>query len=326
MRPARPTRRVLLAAGGLLALPALARAQSAWPNRPVRFVVAYPAGGSVDISTRLLAERLSQRWGQPVIVENRGGASGTIGADYVAKSRPDGTTFLMGAAPELAIVGNTMKDLPFEVLRDFAPIILVNEAPFILVAHPSVPARTAAEVVALAKAQPGRLNFASSGNGTSSHLTGELFKQVTRVDITHVPYRGSGALMSDLVAGQVQLTFDTIPTTLPHVREGRLHAIAACTEARSPVMPDLPTFAEAGFAGVVGGSWSGLLAPVGTDPAVIERIRADTAALLEGEIGTTLRGRGFEPRAYGPAQFRAFIENETRKWRRVAEGAGVRPE
>ena len=320
------SRRAALAAGALLAAPGLARAQSAWPSRPVRIVVAYPAGGSVDIAARMLAERLSQRWGQPVIVENRGGASGTIGADSVAKSRPDGTTLLMGAAPELAIVGNTMKEIPFDVMRDFAPIILVNEAPFILVAHPSVPVRTAGELVALAKAQPGRLNFASSGNGTSSHLTGELFKQVAGVDITHVPYRGSGALMSDLVAGQVQLTFDTIPTTLPHIREGRLNAIAACTAARSPVMPDLPTFAEAGLAGVVGGSWSGLLAPAGTDAAIIERVRADTAALLEGEIGATLRSRGFEPRAFGPAEFRAFIAGETAKWRRVAEGAGVRPE
>ncbi len=318
-------RRALIAAlAGSLAAPAL-RAQTAWPNRPVRFVVAYPAGGSVDIATRLIAEKLTQLWGQPVIVENRGGASGTIGADSVAKSRPDGTIFLMGAAPELAIVGNTLANIPFDVQRDFAPVILVNEAPFILVAHPSVPARTVAEVVALAKAQPGKLNFASSGNGTSSHLTGELFRQVAEVDITHVPYRGSGALMSDLVAGQVQLTFDTIPTTLPHVREGRLVAIAAAMRERSPQMPDLPTFAEAGLPGVVGGSWSGLLAPAGTDTAVIERVRADVARLLDGEIGETLRGRGFEPRGLGPVEFRDFIAAETTKWRTVAERAGVRP-
>lgn len=318
-------RRALIAAfAGSLAAPAL-RAQTAWPNRPVRFVVAYPAGGSVDIATRLIAEKLTQLWGQPVIVENRGGASGTIGADSVAKSRPDGTLFLMGAAPELAIVGNTMANIPFDVQRDFAPVILVNEAPFILVAHPSVPARTVAEIVALAKAQPGRLNFASSGNGTSSHLTGELFRQVAEVDITHVPYRGSGALMSDLVGGQVQLTFDTIPTTLPHVREGRLVAIAAAMRARSPQMPELPTFAEAGLPGVVGGSWSGLLAPAGTDAAIIERVRADVAKLLDGEVGETLRGRGFEPRGLGPAEFRSFIAAETTKWRTVAERAGVRP-
>jgi tripartite-type tricarboxylate transporter receptor subunit TctC len=319
------TRRAVLAAALVgLAAPAV-RAQGAWPNRPIRFVVAYPAGGSVDIATRLIAEKLSQVWGQPVIVENRGGASGTIGADSVAKSRPDGSLFLMGASPELAIVGNTMANIPFDVQRDFAPIILVNEAPFILVAHPAVQARTAADLVALAQAQPGRLNFASSGNGTSSHLTGELFNQVAGVQITHVPYRGSGALMSDLVGGQVQLTFDTIPTTLPHVREGRLVAIAAAMRERSPQMPDLPTFAEAGLPGVVGGSWSGLLAPAGTDAAVVERIRADIAKLLDGAVGATLRERGFVPRGLGPAEFRSFIAAETTKWRGVAERAGVRP-
>ncbi|WP_431285673.1 Bug family tripartite tricarboxylate transporter substrate binding protein [Humitalea sp. 24SJ18S-53] len=320
------TRRPLLAGiATLLATPALAQAP-AWPSRTVRIVVAYPAGGSVDIAARLLAEKLGALWGQPVIVENRGGASGTVGAEHVTKSAPDGTTLLTGASPELAIARNTIRNMPFDVTGDFAPIILVNEAPFILVGLPGLPATTTQALVALAKARPGTMNYASSGNGTSSHLTGALFALEAGIDITHVPYRGSGALMSDLIGGQVQLTFDTIPTTLPHIRDGRLRAFGAAMTQRSTLMPELPTFAEAGLPKVLGGSWSGLLAPAGTPQPVVQKIYADTARVMQDSISATLRERGFEPRGLPPAEFSGFIQAEVAKWGDVASRAGVRPD
>ena len=252
-----PGRRAVLAAAlSLAACPAFAQGGAAdgWPSRPVRMVVAYPAGGSTDIVGRLLAERLARLWGQPVVVENRSGAAGTLGADAVAKAAPDGHTLLLAASPEIAIARSTQRDLPYDPVRDFAPVGLLAQSPFLLLANNALGVADVRELVALAKARPGGLNYASFGNGTSNHLVGELFKATAGVDIAHVPYRGSGPMMTDLVAGTVKLAFETVAAGLPHARSGRVRALGAATPRRSPLAPDVPTFDEQGFAGFTGGT------------------------------------------------------------------------
>jgi tripartite-type tricarboxylate transporter receptor subunit TctC len=326
-----PRRHLLLSAAGAAAgaaAPAAGRAQqaAAWPTRPVRIVVGYAAGGGTDIVARLMAERLTRAWGQPVVVENRTGAAGTLAADLVAKAPPDGHTLMMAASPELAIARSTQRNLPYDPVRDFAPVVLVCELPFLLVVHPSVPARTLGELLQLARAQPGRLNYASFGTGSSSHLVGELFRATAGVDVNHIPYRGSAPAIADLIAGQVQMAFDTFPAALPHVREGRLRAIAAAMPERSPLAPEVPTFGEAGLPGFTGGTWIGLIAPAATPAPVVDRIWRDSDALMRDGFADALRERGLEPHGLGPNAFRRYIEAEVRKWSAVAERAGIRPE
>jgi tripartite-type tricarboxylate transporter receptor subunit TctC len=301
------------------------QAQTPWPSRPVRMVVAYPAGGSTDIVARLLAERLSQLWGQPVVVDNRAGAAGTIGADSVARAVPDGYTLLMAASPELAIARSTQRNLPYDPVRDFAPITLLAQSPFLLLAHPSVEARSLPELIALAKARPGRLNFGSFGNGTSNHFVGELLKAEAGIDITHVPYRGSGPMMTDLIAGTVQLAFDTFPAGLPHVQSGRLRALGTAMLRRSPLAPDVPTLDEQGLTGFIGGSWVGVVAPARTPEPIVARIAADIDRLLREGFSGELEQRGLAPEGLGPTDFLGFIEAEVAKWGRVAERAGIQP-
>ena len=322
-------RRALLAAG----LCAAARPSSAqtgaaggWPSRPVRMVVAYPAGGSTDIVGRLLADRLGRLWGQPVVVENRSGAAGTLGADAVAKAAPDGHTLLLAASPELAIARSTQRDLPYDPARDFAPIGLLAQSPFLLLASNALGASDLRELVALAKARPGGLNYASFGNGTSNHLVGELFKAAAGIDIAHVPYRGSGPMMTDLVAGNVQFAFETVAAGFPHARSGRVRALGAATPRRPPLAPDVPTFEEQGFAGFAGGTWIGLVAPSRTPAPVVEKIAADLDRLsMDGAFPREMEERGLVPDARGPAGFGAFIEAEAAKWGDAARRAGIAP-
>jgi tripartite-type tricarboxylate transporter receptor subunit TctC len=325
MRAANPdlSRRLLLAAAGagLLARPALA--QSPWPNRPVRLVVAYPAGGSTDIAARLLADRLSRAWSQPVVVENRAGAAGTIGADSVAKSAPDGYTLLLAASPEIAIARSTQRNLPYDPVSDFTPINLLAQSPFLLVAFAGLNVSNLADLAGLARTRPGTLNYASFGIGTSNHFVGELFKAETGLDIQHIPYRGSGPMMNDMIAGSVQLGFDTIPAALPHVRSGRLRAIGAAMLRRSPLAPEVPTFDEQGLRGFTGGSWVGLVAPARTPEPVIARIAADTDRVMQDGLSRELEERGLAPENLGPAPFRGFIEAEVRKWGDVARRANI---
>ncbi len=322
----RPGRRAFLAgAAGIVVAPA-ARAQDAWPTRAVRMIVAYPAGGSTDIVARLAAERLSQLWGQSVIVENRSGAAGTIGADGVAKAAPDGYTLLMAASPEIAIARSTLRNLPYDPVRDFAAIMLVAQSPFLLLAHPSVAAQDVQGLIALAKARPGTLNFGSFGNGTSNHFVGELLKAEAGIDITHVPYRGSGPMITDLIAGNLQIAFDTFPAGLPHVQAGRLRALGVGMLRRSPLAPDVATLDEQGLKGFTGGSWVGLVAPARTPAAVVTRISTDMQRLMNEGFATALTERGLVPEALGPAEFRSFIEAEVGKWGRVAARAGIRAE
>ena len=302
--------------------PALAQG-GAWPSRPVRMIVAYPAGGSTDIAARLLAERLSRLWGQSVVVDNRAGAAGTIGADSVAKATPDGYTLLLAASPEIAIARSTQRNLPYDPVQDFAPINLLAQSPFLLVANAGLSVGSLQELVALARARPGSLNYASFGNGTSNHFVGELFKAAAGLDITHVPYRGSGPMMNDLVAGNVQLAFDTVPAGLPHVRSGRLRALGAAMLRRSPLAPEVPTLDEQGLRGFTGGSWVGLVAPARTPGPVVAKIAADVDRLMAEGLARELEERGLAPEGLGPADFRAFIEAEVVKWGEVARRAGI---
>jgi tripartite-type tricarboxylate transporter receptor subunit TctC len=318
-----PRRRALLGAGLAAALGTPALAQSPWPARPVRMVVAYPAGGSTDIVARLIAERLSRVWGQAVIVENRGGAAGTIGADSVAKAAPDGYTLLMAASPEIAIARSTQRNLPYDPVADFAPINMVAQSLFLLFATPAIGVNNLQELIAFGRARPGQLNYASFGNGTSNHFVGELFKASTGLDITHVPYRGSGPMMTDMIAGTIQLGFDTITAGLPHARSGRLKAIGAAMLRRSPLAPEVPTLDEQGLTGFTGGSWIGLVAPARTPEAVVAKVHADIEKLMAEGFTRELEERGLAPEGLGPAAFRRFIEAEVVKWGDVARRAGI---
>ena len=320
-------RRMML--GGALALPAIgAGAQPAWPARAVRLVVAYPPGGSTDIVARLLAERLSRALGQSMVVENRGGASGTLGADAVAKAAPDGYTLLLGASSEMAIARVTLRSLPYDPARDFAPIARTSEQPFLLLVNAAMPVQGVADLVALAKAQPGRLNYASFGNGTSTHLMGELFRVGTGIEITHVPYRGSAPGIADLIAGQVQMSFDTVPAGLPHIGPGgKLRALGFTHRVRSAAAPAVATMPELGFPQLVGSTWSALVAPAGTPEAILQRIGAEVAKAKAEGFNAALVERGIEPvPTSSPDEARAFFAAESAKWAEVAQRAGVRPE
>ena len=318
-----PSRRTALA---LLGAPLVARgaaAQGAWPARSVRMIVAYPAGGSTDIVARLLSERLSRLWGQPVVVENRGGAAGTLGADVVAKAPADGYTLLMAASPEMAIARSTLRNLPYDPVADFAPINLLAQSPFLLLAANAIGVSDLAGLLALARARPGTLNYASFGNGTSNHFVGELFRTTAGVDIAHVPYRGSGPMMNDLIAGTVQLAFDTVPAGLPHVRAGTVKVIGAAMARRSSLAPEVPTLDEQGMRGFAGGSWVGLVAPARTPEPVVTKIAADVERLMAEGFSRELEERGLAPEGLGPAAFRRFIEAEVVKWGDVARRAGI---
>ena len=302
-------------------------ADHAYPTRPVRLVVGYPPGGSTDIAARLVGQKLAPVFAQTVVIDNRAGASGTIGASIVVKAEPDGHTLSFAASPEVAIYRALMKNPPYDVLKDLQPVTLVGRVPFMLVVHPSVAAGSVKELIALAKAKPGALNFASFGNGTSNHLVGEAFRAAAGVNIVHIPYKGSAPAITDLLGGQVQMTFDTVPVVLPQVRAGKLKALAVATPRRSPLAPDVPTMDEAGIAGFFGGTWFGVLAPARTPPSAVERLNREISTILRApDVVQTFTDRGIEPVGNSTAEFRAFIEAESRRWLKVAQDAGVRPE
>jgi tripartite-type tricarboxylate transporter receptor subunit TctC len=318
---------VPFAAGVALFAVAAAAADTVYPTRPIRLVVGYPPGGSTDIAARLIGQKLAPAFAQSIVVDNRAGASGTIAAGIVAKSEPDGHTLSFAASPEVSIYRALMKNPPYDSLRDFQPITLVGRVPFMLVVHPSVPAGSVKELVALARAKPGTLNFASFGNGTSNHLVGEAFRASTGIHIVHIPYKGSAPAIADLLGGQVQMTFDTVPVVLPQVRAGKLKALAVATARRSPLASDVPTMDEAGVAGFVGGTWFGVLAPARTPAPVAARLNREIAAALRApDVAQTFNDRGIEPVGNSQAEFRAFIEAETHRWLKVAQDAGVKPE
>jgi len=287
-------------------------------------VIAYPPGGSTDVAGRLLAERLGHRLGQPVIVENRAGAGGTLGAATVVRAEPDGYTILLAASPEVSIAPVTVKAMPYDPVKDLQPITLVGQVPFVLVTHPGVPGKTLEEFIAHAKANPGRLNYSSFGNNTSNHLFGELFKATVGIDAVHVPYKGSGPSITDLVGGQIQYTFDTPPSTLAHAAAGRLKALVVTARDRLPTAATIPTTSEAGLPGLVGGTWFGLLAPAKTSPAIIARLNVESvAALSSQDLRKSFEDKGVIAAPTSPEAFGEFIRSEVDKWKQLADKVGI---
>jgi len=287
-------------------------------------VVAFAPGGIADFAARSISSRLADALGVPVVVENKAGAGGIIGAELVAKSPPDGYTLLVTSISH-TINPSVVKSLPFDTQRDFTPVMLIADAPNILVLHPSVPANSLAELIALARSRPGELNYASSGIGTSTHLCGELFKTMTGVELTHVPYKGGGPAVADLLGGQVQLMFATLPTVLEHVRAGKLRALGVTGAQRFAGAPDIATLGETGLPGYEVSGWSGLFAPARTPRTAIDRLAGESAKILKDPaLKERFFAQGAEPAVKMPDEFAAFVESEIRKWRQVAEASGMR--
>lgn len=313
-----------LAAGALLA-PALGQAQPAYPGKPIHIVVPFPPGGSTDVLARRIGDKLASAWGQPVVVDNRAGAGGTVGADYVAKSAPDGYTLLMGVTGSNAIAQALYAKLPYDVVKDFAPVSMVVSAPLVLAVNPDVKVRTAQEFLALAKSKPGGLSYGSAGNGTSMHLTGEMYKQAAGVSMVHIPYRGSAGMLTDLMSGQIQATFGDVLVLLPQIQAGKLRALAVTSKTRHPMLPDVPTLDEAGLKGFEALSWQGVFAPAGTPPEVVEKLSAEVnKAVRSPDVREYFASRGFIVEGTTPAAFKALIEAEVKKWTPIVKYSGAR--
>ncbi len=307
----------------LLTLAGLSHAQT-WPTRPIRLVVPFAAGGTTSILGRAMADKLAPLLGQPVVVDNRPGAGGNVGMDAVAKSEPDGYTLLMGPIG-LAINPALYNKMSFDPIRDLAPIGLYAGVPNLLVVHPSVPAQSLKELIALFKANPGKYNYASNGNGTSSHLAAEMLKSSAGVDIVHIPYKGGAPAMADLLAGQVTMLFDQMPAVLPQVKGGKVRALGVSSAQRSAAAPDVPSLAEAGLPGFDMTVWFGLLAPARTPPAVLQRVNAEMGKVLQDpEFRTFLAGLGVSPLGGSPDAFASFIQAETQRWAQVVKASGAR--
>ena len=309
-----------------LVLAAPATLAQSWPAKPIRVVVPFAPGGGADIIARILGQKMSETWGQQVLVDNRAGASGNIGAEIVAKAPPDGYTLLM-ASSALAINPNLYKSVPYDAVRDFAPISQPALLPNILVVHPSLPVKSVRELVALAKAQPGQIAYASAGAGTGTHLAAEMFKLQAGVDMVHIPYKGGGAVIADLLGGQVPLTFATLPSVMPYVQAGKLRAIAMTTTNRWPGLPAVPTIAGSGYPGFEISTWIGLLAPAGTPREAVTRLHGEVVRILKlGDVQQRFSTLGMEPVGDTPEQFAAYIKSELAKYAKVVRESGARIE
>ena len=304
---------------------AVGYAQSAdYPSKSVRLVVPFPAGGTTDVMGRLIGQQLSARLGQQFIIDNRPGAAGGIGTDVVAKSPADGYTLLLGAVATHSINPSLYGHLPYDPVKDFAPISLLGTLPNVLVVNPSLPVRSVQELIALAKAKPGTLTFASGGNGTTHHLSGELFKRMAGVDMTHVPYKGNAPAITDVIGGQVNVMFDNISNSLPHIKAGKLRALAVTGPVRSPVLPNVPTLAELGFPGYNITSWFGLFAPAATPQPIVSRLNATVnAALHDKQVRDLLASEGIEAQGNSLEQFHAFLQTERVRWAKLVKESGA---
>ena len=310
-----------------LSLAAALPAHAEFPDRALKIVVPYPPGGTTDLLARAIAPRLSERLHQPVIVENRAGAGGVIGAQAVAKAPGDGYTLLFGTIASHAILPVLQKPAPYDALKDFAPITQVASTPNVLVANPAVPVKTLAELLALARTQPGTINFGSTSQGGSPHMSGELMKSMAHLDIVHVPYKGGGPMLIDLMGGQIQIGFDNLPSSIQHIRAGKVRALAVTTAKRWPGAPDIPTVAEAGIPGYEASAWFGLLAPASTPRAVVELLQRHVSAILrQPEVAKQFLEQGAEPVGSTPDEFSKLIAAELQKWTRVVAATGVKLE
>lgn len=301
-------------------------AQSAYPARPVRLIVPSSAGGGIDIIARIITARLTDRLGQPVFVDNRPGAASIIGSDLVAKAAPDGYTLLISVSA-LAINPAIYKKLPYDTLRDFAPVTLAVVAPNLLVVHPSLPAKTVRNLIDLARARPGELNFGSAGTGSNPHLSMELLLSMAKLKMVHIPYKGSAPAVTDLLAGHIAAMTATMLTGIPHARSGRLRALGVTSAARVSALPEIPTVAEAGVPGYEAVQWYGILAPAATPAEIVKKLNTEIAGILAmPEVKTQLAGNGAEAAGGSPGAFVRYLRTETEKWAQVVRAAGMRPE
>lgn len=326
----RAGRRLALGGAVVLAvaamLPAMAAAQS-FPAKPIRIVVPFPPGGSTDLLARRIGEKLAAVWGQPVVIDNRAGAGGTLGADHVAKSAPDGYTLLMGVTGSNAIANALYPKLPYDVVKDFAPVSLVVSSPLVLVRNPNFAPKTVQDVVAAAKARPGSISYGSPGNGTSMHLTGEMFKLSAKVSMLHIPYRGSAGALSDLMGGQIDTMFGDFLVVWPQLEAGKLQPIAVTSKTRHKMLPNVPTIAESGHPGFEALSWQGLFAPAATPPAIVEQLNREVnKALASADIQEYFGSRGFTLGGSSATEFKAFVKVEADKWARIVQASGAKPD
>jgi len=328
-----PTRRIVMAFRSALALvalllnPALCIAQQNYPDKLVRIVVAYPPGGGLDIVVRTMAPKLTERLGQPIVVDNRAGAAGVIGTDHVAKSAPDGYTLVMGTNSTHAIMASFSKNLPYDPVRDFTPVSLITQITNLVVVNPKVQVKSIPELLALARSKPDSLNYGSAGGGSTTHVAMELLKIMADVKLTHIPYKGLGPAVADLVAGQTQVMISNAPPVMPFVKSGRLTPLAVTGTKRLSSMPELPTVAEAGIPGYEADVWYGLLAPAGTPDAIVKKLHAAFVEVLAlPDVSQTLAGMGATPVGNSPGEFAKVIRDDILKWAKVVKASGARTE
>ena len=320
--------RIVRATVATLALVAATHAAAqAWPTKPIRLVVPFPPGGAVDFYARVVQQPLSEVLGQTVVIDNKAGASGMVGAEAVAKAPPDGYTLLLGNIASLAINVGIYPKMPYDPLKDFTPIVRTVDVNYVLVVHPSVPVKSVPELIAYAKANPGKLSYGSAGSGSLPHLGTELFKAQTGTDMVHVPYKGGGPMVTDLLGGSVQVVIGDQANLMPHVQSGKLRALAVATPKRSPNAPDLPTIAETGLAGYDATAWQGLVGPAGMPPDVVKRLNeAFNKVMAMPAVREKLVGGGLEPVGGTPEQFGRFIGSEIAKWTKIAKDVGAKAE
>jgi len=303
-----------------------ATAADVYPSKTIRLVVPFAPGGGSDIVARLLSPKMTEALGQTVVVDNRAGASANLGAAMVAKAAPDGYTLLLANA-NYTINPSLFKSLPFDPVREFAPVALLANVTNVLAIHPSIPAKSVKELISFAKAHPGQLNFASPGNGTSSHLAGELFRQVAKIEVVHIPYKGATPAITDLIAGQVSFTMASVLSVLPYAKQGRLRMLAVTTAKRSGALPDIPTISEAGLPGFEVSNWYGILAPGGTPRPTVDRLNSELARIARvPDLAEKLAAQGADPATGTPEEFERFIQAELKKWAAVVRSAGINPE
>ncbi len=315
------------AAMTLLAGSATIAAAQQYPDRPIRLIAPFAAGGPSDIMARLVSQKLNESLGQPVVVDNRGGAGGSVGCEIAAKAAPDGYTLLLGSSGNLSVNPSLYAKLPYDPVRDFQPVTQLSAGPQMLVVHPSVAAKSVQELIALAKAKPGQLNFASGGTGTGNHLASELFKVTAGIDIVHVPYKGTGQALSDLIGGQVQMMMSSMLPAMPQVKAGKLRGLAVTSAKRTPVMPELPTIAESGMPGFETTSWHGILLPARAPKPIAARLHDELVKMLaQPDVRDRLAGQGIDAIGNTPQEFAAYIRSETVKYAKVIKQAGIRAE
>jgi len=319
-------KKILVAFSAMLVLTCETALSQAYPNRPIRMVVGFPPGGGTDVVARIISPKLSENLGQPVVIENRPGATGTVAAAAVAKSPADGYTIMMGHVSVNAIAPSLFPSLQYDVIKDFAPITLAASVPHFVVVHPSVPAKSIQEFIEYAKARPGKLSFPSAGNGSTPHLAGEIFKSMTGLNIVHVPYKGTGQSMADLLAGQHQVAFDTAPASAGNVRSGRMRVLGVSSAKRVPEFPDVPTVAEAGVPGYEVTTWYGMFAPGGTPPAIVNRLHAETMKAMQSpEVRTRLAETGADGTlTRTPEEFAAMVRADVARYAKIIKDTGLK--